>query len=76
MMTTAWPPTKGDWVSRTKLEQSQEALRAVNVMLQSLTLSRHTHLQLKNLKKLLELEISALQLQESDSSAGDGMAAD
>jgi len=45
-------------------------------MLESLTLSAQTIRQLKNLKKLLELEISSLQSSEPDGGDGDGVAAD
>jgi hypothetical protein len=56
-----------------KLEQSLMALQAVCGMLRFTSLSEQTELHLLNLKRLLELEISALRSQkpENDGDGGD-----
>ena len=67
-------------MDKIKLEQSQKAYKAVCEMLNYAYLSDQMERQLRNLKRLLELEISALQPQpqepEEDGDNGDGAAAD
>ena len=61
-----------------KLKNALEALEAVNGLLRSAYLSTQTCRQLQNLKRTLELEISAMTsaADEEDDGDGDGAAAD
>ena len=57
---------------RRKLEQSKEAHQAICEWLASTLLSVQMRRQLKNLKKLLEIEIADLESKLSNDKDGDG----
>jgi len=61
-------------VSR-KLDQARQAHRVVCDLLKNPSLSLQAERQISNLKRLLELEISALESEEDDD-GGNGLAAD
>ena len=64
-------------VDQERLKNALEALDAVNGLLRSAYLSRLTCRQLENLKRTLELEISAMMsVMDEDNGDGDGAAAD
>ena len=64
-------------VDQERLKNALEALDAVNGLLRSAYLSRLTCRQLENLKRTLDLEISAMMsVMDEDNGDGDGAAAD